>query len=304
MNQPLKLHKERAYFYSPLSFLHTRKDELAEHFTDTLYGDLQSGAVQWVGTNARLALRYLKWDSNYFEKPTYRIEFADWADTLSDPCGQLTQTLKVLKDELSVRHGSYHLFTEIPSEDLLVMQALGLARFRLIETRLLYFRDDMENFQYPQRFPVRAANADDIPNLRKVAMESRNNYDRVHADCMITESLADAYLGTFIENSVKGFADMVLVPNDNTDKDPDAFFTATKSSHLGIGMGCIVLVAVGKERRGWHLNLMAEMSHHFRECGLQVSYMTTQSTNRAVIRNCEKLGYRYGKSTHVFSSHA
>jgi dTDP-4-amino-4,6-dideoxy-D-galactose acyltransferase len=61
------------------------------------------------------------------------------------------------------------------------------------------------------------------------------------------------------------------------------------------------LVAVSERRHGWHLRLLTEMAYLFRERGVRVAAMTTQATNRAVIRNCEKAGFRFGRLTHVFA---
>jgi dTDP-4-amino-4,6-dideoxy-D-galactose acyltransferase len=180
---------------------------------------------------------------------------------------------------------------------------MGLAGLPLIETRLTYFHDNVAAFYWPERFPVRIPTVADIPNLRHVAMQARNLYDRCHADSFFSEKLADDYLATFVENSVKGFADRVLVPavDDNM---PDAFFTANvMKTQMDIDIGRIVLVAIGAARQGWHLKLMAEMTDWFKTQKINVACMTTQSTNRAVIRNSEKLGFRYGRATHLFSTH-
>jgi dTDP-4-amino-4,6-dideoxy-D-galactose acyltransferase len=304
------IHQERAFFYAPLSFMHRYKAEIRGHFLRELNTGIQNNTIQIKGSQARVMVKYLEWDSAYLNCPTYRLEFFDWGEDVLDPVAALAHTLNDLKNDLSNRQGPYYLFTEIPSEDIVVLQALGLAGLKLIETRQGYFREDLDTFQWPHRSAVREANLGDIPNLRKVAMESRNAFDRLHADFSFPDSVADDYLGTFVENSVKGFADIVLVPDEETDQDqqkPGAFFTANivaaNKSPLGMKLGNIVLVAVGPERRGWHLRLMAEMSYYFQSCGVQISHMTTQSTNRAVIRNCEKLGYKYGKSTHIFATH-
>jgi dTDP-4-amino-4,6-dideoxy-D-galactose acyltransferase len=68
-----------------------------------------------------------------------------------------------------------------------------------------------------------------------------------------------------------------------------------------MGVGRIVLVAVDPDRQGWHLRLLAEATRLFTDRSVKVAHMTTQATNRAVIRNCEKLGYRYGKATHIMA---
>ena len=156
---------------------------------------------------------------------------------------------------------------------------------------------------------MRQATEDDIPNLRQVAMEARNQFDRLHADPYFSDSVADSYLAVFIENSVKGFTDLVMVPDEPKGENslPGAFFAgdliSEKQSPIGVASGSIILTAAAKERRGWHLKLMSEMSLHFQKHHIQLAFMKTQPTNRAVIRNCEKLGWKYGNSSHIFTAH-
>ncbi|MHC1727991.1 MAG: hypothetical protein AB9866_18645 [Syntrophobacteraceae bacterium] len=298
------LHCQRAGLYSPLSFLYRFQDRIARRFLADLDDAVQEGTVRPFGSLSRLYVRRLDWDSRHFGFPVYRLEFADWDQNITAPYEALAGNIKKLKADLSP-HGRYYLFCEVPTEDLPVLQAMGISGMRLLETRLTYYRDDVEHFAWPQRFNVRQAGQADIPGLRKVASGARNLFDRYHADPFFPKKVADTYLETFIENSINGFANIVLVPADE-DGPPGAFFTATLGSEKGLSpelsVGRIVLVAVGEDRRGWHLRLMSEMSYLFRDRGVLVAHMTTQSTNRAVIRNCEKLGYRYGRCSHVFAT--
>ena len=299
------LHKRRAFFYSPVSFLRENESRLADAFLSGLAGEQNSGGVRFAGAGAGFFIRRLEWDSSFFGCPIYRLEFAQWDEILDNPARELAATLATLKADLSNLHGRYYLFAEVPSEDTTVIQALGLAGFGLIESRITYFRD-LEQFEWPVRSRVRPATAADIADLRKVAAQARNDFDRYHADPFFAET-ADSYMAQFVENSVRGFADIVMVPAEGQGP-PGAFFTASitppERSCVPFAIGRIVLVAVGGERRGWHLRLMVEMSYHLRERGVRVAHMTTQSTNRAVIRNCEKLGYRYGRAAHILATHS
>lgn len=306
MMKGLNAREERAFFHSPISFLRNFRNELAEDFLSKLASAERDGQVRRFGSKAYLLIRRLEWDSRHFGVPFFRIEFAEWDEGSKNPAELLSQSLRTLKSELRATYGRYYLFSEVPSEDLVMLQAMGGAGANLIETRLTYFRDDLQHFDWPERYRVRPATEADIPALRKVAASARNVHDRYHADPWFTEPAADEYMAVFVENSVNGFADIVMVPDEGK-RSPGAFFTGKltprEESAAGVGLGRIVLVAVGHECRGWHLRLMSEMSYHFKASGLQVGHMTTQSTNRAVIRNCEKLGYRYGRCTHVFSMH-
>jgi dTDP-4-amino-4,6-dideoxy-D-galactose acyltransferase len=294
----------RAFFYSPLGFLRAHEVTLGSRQLAELTAAAASGKTRFVGADARFLLTHLPWDSDFFQCPVYRLDFAEWQPEDPAPVESLRAALEQIAAELSATHPRYYLFAEVPSEDLEVMQALGLVGYRLVETRITYFYENLNRFRWNERFAVRPAVATDVPVLREVAKEARNTFDRHHADPFFPLSMADDYLAKFVENSVRGFADLVLIPADDA-APPAAFMTAkltsAAESPVGLGMGRVVLAAVGSARRGWHLRLMSEMTYHFQQAGLQFSYMKTQATNRPVIRNCEKLGYQYGRSTHVFA---
>lgn len=177
-----------------------------------------------------------------------------------------------------------------------------MAGWRVVESRLTYYHDKLQQFDHSHRFKVREARMDDIANLRQVAAVSRNAFDRFHADFFFSPATADAYLSTFVENSVNGFADVVLVPAVDENA-PNAFLTGSfvrgiqELPHRRIAR--MILSAVGEQRRGWYVKLISELSHYFKERGVDTCFMTTQSTNRAVIRTWEKLGYSFGRCAHV-----
>jgi dTDP-4-amino-4,6-dideoxy-D-galactose acyltransferase len=116
--------------------------------------------------------------------------------------------------------------------------------------------------------------------------------------------VADDYVATYVANSVRGFADMVIVPAPDATK-PGAFLTGAfdhrHEAVCGMKMARIPLTAVAPERRGWNRRLNSELMHWFKDRGAQLIYTTTQSTNRASIRVLESLHYSYGRSTHVFA---
>ncbi len=57
--------------------------------------------------------------------------------------------------------------------------------------------------------------------------------------------------------------------------------------------------AVSEEYRGWYLKLISEINYHLKEKGVEHAFLSTQATNKAVIRVWEKLGYSFGKMEHV-----
>ncbi len=297
--------QERAFFYSPLSFVRDARDVLSQATLDALR-DAESFHDREGPCEIRIRFRKLDWDSDFFRVPTWRIDFIEWtAGTDADIQQSIADAVTRLCKTLAEQHGRFYCFAEIPSEDVRVLQGLGLAGLRLIETRLTYFHDDIPAFQWEPRAAVRAATEADVANLREAACVARNNYDRFHADPFFGEQVADEFLAVFAQNSVRGFASVVLVPAD--DLPPNAFLTAdlmpAYTKLLGRGVGRMVLSAVASQRRGWYQKLIAEMSYWMQAQGVDLCCMTTQSTNRAVVRVWETLGYRFGRSTHIFALH-
>ena len=297
---------EQAAFFSPLSFLKKAGAGLGEQLLRELHAACQRGELERLqSTDGKTLLffKHLAWDSNYFGIPTYRVDFMASSAPRQQASEALEALLAELQRTLSARSPRYYLFAELPSENTLALQAACSAKWRMVETRLCYYRESMANYEYARRFPVRRAEPQDIPGLREVAIQSRNEFDRFHADTFFSPEVADAFLATFVENSVNGFADITLVPHPD-EAPPDAFLTANllppQAAFPTTKFGKMVLSAVGEARKGWYVKLISEMSYSFKNEGVDIAFMTTQSTNRAVIRVWEKLGYSYGRASHVF----
>ena len=305
---------ERAANLSGLSFLHQQRAALAEHVNESLAQGLGEGSVSVAGGDAHWYWRQLEWDSAYFRVPMIRLECAAWDTAPWDPVEDLARAAGRLRAETKAAHGDYYMFAELPATDCEPLQALGLAGFRLVETRLTYFVPDTSAFSWPEHYPVRRAELDDIAHLRDVAASARNRSDRYHADPFFGTSIADRYLATYAEESVNGLADFVVVPDPGDGAPPGGFFTVkiteppqcpfgrNHDCPLDMGVGRIPLVAVGAARSGWHLRLLVETTRMLAARSVRVACMTTQATNRAVVRNCEKVGFRLGRVTHILAA--
>jgi dTDP-4-amino-4,6-dideoxy-D-galactose acyltransferase len=296
----------QAAFFNAGSFLHKRHAMLGNNLLTRLLGDISLGVVNVIReerTGTDIYYRFLAWDSEYFGIATYRVELMCSEVKQNDAVDAYTRCLSELSECLTKTHEDVYLFAELPSESICPIQAVCLSKWRMVETRLTYYNDHLKNYEYARRFPVRSASYADIPNLRNTAVAARNNYDRFHADYYFSEHVADEFIATFIEQSVRGLADITLVP-DSDESDPEAFLTANilpfDAAASVPKMARMVLSAVGEKRRGWYVKLISEMSYLFKDMNIDVAYMTTQSTNKAVIRTWEKLGYSFGKSSHIF----
>lgn len=305
MNKELYLNQNLQsvlFFYSPYNFDRNISKEkiqtqlnlgIEKHLENGNYFHFKTGSDE-----AFIIYEYLKWDSDFFKLPTYKIDYVISTDKPAAVAG----IKEFIKDVLP--SGAY-VFGEFPSEDLLTLQALGLNNFRLIETRLAYFHNHLHDHQHP-RFGVRAAKQDEIENLRRVAAQMVNVYDRFHADDVFSRDAADNFLSVYVENSIKGFADMVMVPNEPS-LPSDSFLTARYQKSdweaLDYKISKMVLSAVSAEtNKGWYIKLISEMLYHLRdEIGAQSVILNTQSTNRAVYGSWEKLGFKMGGVSHIFS---
>lgn len=301
--EELYLHrKDKLFFYSPFNFI--REISPAVQQEAIILPELKKKLDQAVeinvnGSNHLFFVELLPWDTAYFNIPTYKLNHVlyshDDVSVLTEATNRFLQTITAA--------GAY-LFIEIPSEDIVLIQALGNAGFKLVETRLTYYRGSLQDFNEP-RYPVRQATQDDSTNLMRVAREMRNDYDRFHADPVFSTEKADEFLATYIEQSLKGFADVVLTSNE--DKLPsDCFLTAryfkNEWEKLGVPVSKMVLSAVSSStNKGWYKKLITEMTYHLRDAGASYIFMNTQSTNRAVFYTWEQLGYRLGCTTHLLS---
>lgn len=302
MDTLLQARTKELFFYSPYNFIRVidQQKQIQNIVIPTLIGNNNTEtSISLQGKQHLFFHEYLAWDTAFFNLPTYKLK-----TVLFNHQDVSILALAVKEFVTSTIPEGAYLFIEIPSEDILLIQALGSAGFKLVETRLNYFRGNLENFNEP-RYPVKRATIADTDNLKRVAREMRNDYDRFHADTTFNVELADEFLSKYIEESLKGFADVVLTPNEPTIPS-DSFLTAKFFKNewdlLGKNVSKMVLSAVSnKTNKGWYAKLISEMTYLLREEGAEFIHLNTQSTNRAVFYTWEKLGYRLGSSTHVLS---
>ena len=286
--------------YSPFSVDREVSPEVLCELVLEGQANFQTHEAETPSGPCRLVFAPHAWESDYFQRPTVQLA----APSFSCEFDELASELRALLARLAAE-GTQTVFAEVPAEDLLWLQALsGPGGFRYLETRLHYRRDRLERFDGP-RAPTRPATVADIPNLRRVASEMRNPFDRFHADVRCSDAVADAYLATYVENCVRGLADLVLVP-DEPGLPADAFMAARLHSdlspRLGKSLANLFLSAVSTAtNRGWHVRLLSELTHQVASRGAQAAFMCTQASNGAVVHNLEKLGYRLGRVSHLLS---
>ena len=257
---------------------------------------MAEGGGQWL-------LQGLSWDSDYFGTPTYRLFTGLFAKEARPE--QLQRAAARLRQELAAR-GPFYAFSVVPAEDVALLQALTGGGWQLIETRLNFYCPTAAA-TLPPPAPVRLAQPDEAAAIGRISAAARNEYDRFHADPWFGEERADAFLARYAEAAVAGtYADAVLVPNESG-LPVDAFLaigdTPAAPDLPGSGASRVLLTAVGPGNRGWHVKLVAETVRRAASLGFPYVLMTTQATNGAVFRTCEKLGFRLGSVAHVVACH-
>lgn len=296
-------------FYSPYSFMRGAAGEQqnqlfgADRFTrfpGTAHEQLATFQVS--EQEVQLLAAELPWDSGFFGTRTIKLLTA-----LFDPTAPLAGRVLAVQawQQQLAATGSFYCFSEVPAEDTALLQTLTASGWQLVETRLQFYHDQVVEFGQP-RYPVRAARPEEAEHIGQIAAAARNPYDRFHADPWFGDARADAFLARYASAAVQGYCDAVLVP-DEPGLPVDSFLAISDltadASQLGVGLSRVVLTAVGPQNRGWHLRLVSETLQRARQQGAGYVLMTTQATNRAVFRTCEKLGFKLGGSTHVLACH-
>lgn len=291
-------HPDRTSFYHPYNFLLT-PSQSERLFLFELEAAKTSGKAIYINDDSGNSLTYelLAWDSEFFGRPIYKIHFLSL--TPNSSITHIEALLDKLCSSLHKPNVGFYFFIEVASEDLEVLETVSRRGWKLIETRLTYFNTDISVIGSTIQDQVRLATHDDIDELRNTAIVAKNHFDRFHSDSYFSDDEIDRFMGIFIENSVKGREDYVVVPKTGL---ANAFFAGSKvqiDEHIAVGR--MTLSAVSTDRKGWHLNVTQGLCHYFIQDQIKTAVMTTQSTNRAVLTNLMKLNFRFGRSVHVFS---
>jgi len=238
-------------------------------------------------------LKRLDWDSTFFEADIFKILYLGENANSNDAYKLFAEKKKPKKRT--------QYFLEIPSEATNHFGLLTRWGFSLIETRLTYYHL-LEEIPLTNQLS-RNALENDIIKLKKVASSAINLFDRYHVDSFFPKSDTDKYLEVYIENCIKGFAEKVFVPDLTTD--PASFVAISRLKEpewLEEGpLFRIPLTACLPENKGWHYPLCIAALNYAKANKSKCLVMTTQSTNKAVIHNCEKMGFKLGSSFHIFS---
>lgn len=135
---------------------------------------------------------------------------------------------------------------------------------------------------------VRLARADDHPELIETARQSYG-VSRYYADPCFTDAQSDALYKTWMQKSLNGYADAVLV----ADLDGAAAGFVTCHLNTETQIGSIGLVGVAPEARGHGIGLKVVNGslHWFRDKNMNKVTVVTQGRNIAAQRLYQRAGF-------------
>lgn len=296
--------KERAYLYNNYNFIRDVDKDLLfrESVLQPLLCNFKPGLFKEVKIIIKelehtFILKAQNWESEYFGFSCFSIEFILYEH----------HDYKILRNAINVFIQSNlppkaYCTINVPSEDIILVQALSCTIFNLVETRLNYFLKIDQQHKTKHLNNIKIAELKDIPFLRKVAIKMRNRFDRVHADPSFSELEADLYLAKFVEESVKGFADIVLEVVDENNL-PFGFLAGNYPVNIaGSNISKLVLAAVDSSvQRGKLTELLHEMTYYLKLKSADYITTITQAANIPAIRVWESAGFKLFKVTHLYS---
>jgi len=245
-------------------------------------------------------LEPLEFDSRALVRPAARL---NWLLAAGDYLAAVERKGQLLDWALEEarRRGIEHLTSRAAADDLSSLHALQSRGFEILDGMATFSRAPAPAPEPEANgWRARAAGAADLAELRRIA-ESSFRHDRYHADPAIESRLADRLHGEWVENSLRGFADAVLVVED---QDGLAGFTTLKidpeaERWLGISIASIVLVATrgGKRGRGAGRRLTGAALDWCRQHHIARVEVGTQWSNGAACRLYASAGFRFAHAS-------
>lgn len=215
----------------------------------------------------------LDWDSTFFGVPIARIR-----------ASRLTESRAAGIDAWAEAERIRCLYLLADPNDMTTMRLAEARGYRLVDVRVQY-ELCLDRINQPARMSeIRLAVADDVPALRAVAACAHRG-TRFHNDPGFPEARCDELYATWIERSVRGWADRVFVIG------PVGAAFGYVSCH---GDGRFGLVGVREDMRGqgYGLALYQAAYDWFVAERVQPVQFVTQGANIQSQRLCQRIGGR------------
>ena len=218
---------------------------------------------------------YLEWDSSFFGRRIGRVRGERFSP------GDMARIL-----EWCVAKRIDCLYLLAASNDTQAVAVVEQHGFHFVDIRMALERA-LEPVSTEAGGNVRLARPSDVDALRQTARSSFRD-SRFYYDSGFERSRCDELYATWIEKSCNGYADFVLVAED--DGQPAGF----AACHSGPGeTGSIGLIAVDAAHQGRRLGpqLVASALRAFRERGLRAATVVTQGRNIRAQQMYQKCGF-------------
>ncbi|MBI5365227.1 MAG: GNAT family N-acetyltransferase [Planctomycetes bacterium] len=223
--------------------------------------------------------RFLEWDTQFFGA---RIA------SLSAPATGLDDAALRAADDWCRAERVDCLYLRSDADDVTTLRAAGELGFRFVDVRITL---DCELAKLPTpsaHETIRSARAEDVPALRAMAAYNHAN-TRFYADGRFARARCDELYATWIEKSVNGWAERVLVPDEG------AGALGYLSIHLRPEHTAeIGLVGLAREAQGRGLGkqLVESAIAWMRAKGCARATVVTQGRNIAAQRLYQAAGFR------------
>ena len=219
---------------------------------------------------------YLEWDSQFFQRRIARLNRHRLDQATMAECALWCR-----------QHRIDCLYFLADSNDLETPRLAEANDFHLTDIRMTLGRVVVpEDFAANSFDGFRHAREDDLRALRSIARTSHHD-TRFYFDGHFEQEKCDLLYATWIENSLRGFAQAVLVAE--ADGEPAAYLTC----HLDDQASQIGLVGVGEGHRGKGLatKLVRAFLSWSREQGARQALVVTQGRNLPAQRLYQRNGF-------------
>jgi TDP-D-fucosamine acetyltransferase len=176
------------------------------------------------------------------------------------------------------------LYLLAATNDMETIRAAEDQQFRLVDIRATFDRTLAEEFGPTTH--VRQACEQDVPALAEIARVSHTD-SRFYHDPGFQVETCNRFYATWIENSLHGYAQSVLVAERNSK--PLGYVSCHWSD--GVGRIGLIAVAASARRTGIGLDLVRASLRTFRDHGATYATVVTQGSNIASQRLYQRSGF-------------
>lgn len=231
-------------------------------------------------------IKYLSWDSDFFEKQIGRCD-----TTSEDDLASLSVSLNEAKDQ---GYKLIYLFT--PENTTITQSIYNEFDTKLIDTRFIYNRliDDSVAYRNPNIYPLQAS--DDLTKIYELADEC-GQYSRFNIDKNFLEGAYKKLYRQWMEKSISGeIADNVFVYK----LDSEIVGVITLKISDGVGIPGIMATDSKQRGKGIGASYFKFMLNYLLEQKVSKVEFITQKSNRLACRIYDKMNCEISSATDIY----